>query len=77
MNLINNGIFSTCDEYKGLLYLPNDYIDKLSDREDADFVISIMHHAPDYYRDDIKKSSRRYYCEEQRYTFSWSRALQL
>ena len=54
MNLINNGIFSTCDEYKGLLYLPNDYIDKLSDREDADFVISIMHHAPDYYRDDIK-----------------------
>lgn len=54
VNLINNGIFSTCDEYKGLLYLPNDYIDKLSDREDADFVISIMHHAPDYYRDDIK-----------------------
>lgn len=54
VNLINNGIFSTCDEYKGLLYLPNDYIDKLSDREDADFVISIMHHAPDYYRDNIK-----------------------
>lgn len=54
VNLINNGIFSTCDEYKGLLYLPNDYIDKFSDREDADFVISIMHHAPDYYRDDIK-----------------------
>ncbi len=54
VNLINNGIFSTCDEYKGLLYLPNDCIDKLSDREDADFVITIMHHAPDYYRDDIK-----------------------
>lgn len=54
VNLINNGIFSTRDEYKGLLYLPNDCIDKLSDREDADFVISIMHHAPDYYRDDIK-----------------------
>lgn len=53
-NLINNGIFSTLDQYKGLLYLPNDCIDKLSDREDADFVISIMHHAPDFYRDDIK-----------------------
>ncbi len=54
VNLINNGIFSTCDEYKGLLYLPDYCIDQLSDREDADFVISIMHHAPDYYRDDIK-----------------------
>lgn len=54
VNLINNGIFSTLDQYKGLLYLPNDCIDKLSDREDADFVISIMHHAPDFYRDDIK-----------------------
>ena len=55
VNLINNGIFSTRnDEYKGLLYLPNDRIDKISDRDDADFVISIMHHAPDYYRDEIK-----------------------
>ena len=54
VNLINNGIFSTLDQYKGLLYLPIDCIDKLSDREDADFVITIMHHAPDFYRDDIK-----------------------
>ena len=51
VNLINNGIFSTRNEYKGLLYMPNDCIDKLSDRKDADFVISIMHHAPDYYRE--------------------------
>ena len=36
VNLINNGIFSTRNEYKGLLYLPIDYIDNLSDREDAD-----------------------------------------
>lgn len=43
VNLINNGIFSTLDQYKGLLYLPIDCIDKLSDREDADFVITIMH----------------------------------
>lgn len=53
-NLVNNAIFSTRDQYKGLLYLPNDAIDKMNEDNDADCVISIMHHAPDFYRDKIK-----------------------
>ena len=53
-NLINNAILSTTDQYKGLLYIPGDKIQLLSEKNDTDFVISIMHHAPDFYRDDIK-----------------------
>lgn len=56
VNLINNAIYSYCGEYKGLLYLPNDAIEKMSTQGGADFVISIMHHSPDYYRDNIKNN---------------------
>lgn len=51
--LINNALFSTLDQYKGLLYMPEDCIDKLSKITD-DIVICVMHHAPDFYQDDIK-----------------------
>lgn len=54
VNLINNAIFSTLDQYKGLLYIPDEIIDSISDRNESDFVVTVMHHAPDYYRDNIK-----------------------
>lgn len=54
VNLINNAIYSTIDQYKGLLYIPDDRIGMFSQKDDVDFVISVMHHAPDYYRDEIK-----------------------
>lgn len=54
VNLINNAIYSTKDQYKGLLYLPNDCIERMAKIEDCDFIITIMHHAPDFYRDEIK-----------------------
>lgn len=54
VNLINNAIFSTIDQYKGLLYLPDSCINEMSEIGDANFVITVMHHAPDFYRDDIK-----------------------
>lgn len=53
-NLINNAIFSTIDQYKGLLYIPDDMVSMLAKKSNADFIISIMHHAPDFYRDEIK-----------------------
>ena len=53
-NLINNAIFSTLSQYKGQLYIPKDKIDVLAEKSDSDFVITVMHHAPDYYMDDIK-----------------------
>lgn len=53
-NLINNAIYSTIDEYKGLLYIPYDKIDELKCSSDSDFVITIMHHAPDFYKDEVK-----------------------
>lgn len=58
-NLVNNAIFSTHDktaEYKSLLYIPSEEIDVLAIDSDIDFVMTIMHHAPDFYRDDIKNS---------------------
>lgn len=53
-NMINSGIFSTMDEDKGLHYLSSKYIDQISEPSGADFVVSIMHHAPEWYTDDIK-----------------------
>lgn len=78
VNLVNNAIFSTRDEYKGLLYFPSDKIDVLADTSKSDFVITIMHHAPDFYRDDIKtkveeeiisKSSELFYGHEHRNSY--------
>ena len=54
VNLVNNAIFSTRDQYKGLLYIPDSQIERLSRKGEANFVITIMHHAPDFYRDEIK-----------------------
>lgn len=53
-NLVNNAIFSTRDQYKGLLYIPDDSIKNLKNEKDADFIATVMHHAPDFYRDSIK-----------------------
>lgn len=53
-NLINNAIFSTLDQYKGLLYIPDNNISSLQTEKDVDFIATVMHHAPDFYRDKIK-----------------------
>lgn len=53
-NLINNAIYSTTDEYKGLLYIPNDRIEELALSSSADFTITVMHHSPDFFKDEIK-----------------------
>lgn len=54
VNLINNAIFSTFDEYKGQLYIPDDKIEFIKNSNTGSFSITIMHHSPDYYRDEIK-----------------------
>lgn len=53
VNMINNAIFSTIGSYNGLLYFPKEDMERISKVDNSDFAI-IMHHAPDYYRDDIK-----------------------
>lgn len=54
VNLINNAIYSTLNEYKGLLYIPENEILKMAQSNNADFVLTVMHHTPEYYRDNIK-----------------------
>jgi len=53
-NLLNSALFSTRDEDKGLHYIPQHIINKLSEPSGADFVISIMHHSPHWFIDRIK-----------------------
>ena len=54
-NLLNSGLFSLKrDEDKGLHYLPNHVIDKLAERSEADISFLVMHHAPEWFCDDIK-----------------------
>lgn len=58
-NLLNSGIFSIKEEDKGLHYIPQHFINTINTPTGADFVISIMHHAPDWYNDSQKNQIER------------------
>jgi len=53
-NLINSAVFSIFDEDKGLHYIPQHCINDLNAPSGADFVITVMHHSPDWYVDSYK-----------------------
>lgn len=53
-NLINSGLFSIFDEDKGLHFIPQHCINELNTPSGADFVLTIMHHSPDWYIDSQK-----------------------
>lgn len=59
VNMINNAIFSTIDEYKGLLYIDAANENEMEASSQKGFTITVMHHSPDYYRDEIKNSFER------------------
>ena len=54
INMINSSLFSSLEEDKGLHYLSPGSIAKLRTPSQADFVITLMHHAPEWFCDDIK-----------------------
>jgi len=54
VNMINSGVFSILDEDKSLHYIPHHCINELSAPTGADFVITVMHHAPEWYTDKQK-----------------------
>ena len=55
-NLINSAIFSICEEDKGLHFIPQFCINELFVPTGADFVITVMHHSPEWYTDMQKNS---------------------
>lgn len=56
VNMLNSAVFSLKeDEDKGLHYIKQSSINELNTPSGADFVISVMHHAPDWYIDAQKK----------------------
>ncbi len=55
VNLINSAVFSLLkDEDKGMHYIDQSSINQLNTPTGADFVISVMHHSPDWYIDEQK-----------------------
>ncbi len=55
VNMINSAIFSLKkDEDKGLHYIEQSAINELNTPSGASFVVSVMHHAPDWYIDSQK-----------------------
>lgn len=58
-NMFNSAIFSILNEDKGLHYLPQYCINDYSSSTGADFVITVMHHAPDWFVDNIKNQLER------------------
>ena len=64
-NLLNSGLFSLKkDEDKGLHYLPNHVIDKLAEKSEADVSFLVMHHAPEWFCDDIKHKLEKIIAEK-------------
>ena len=55
-NLINSGVFSILEEDKALHYLPQHSLNDISTPTGAQFVITLMHHAPEWYTDAQKNS---------------------
>lgn len=53
-NLINTGVFSILEEDKGLHYIPQHNLNDISTPTGAQFVITLMHHAPEWYTDAQK-----------------------
>lgn len=54
-NLINSAIFSLMkEEDKGLHFIDQTYINELNQPTGADFVISVIHHPPEWYIDEVK-----------------------
>lgn len=53
-NLINTGVFSILEEDKGLHYLPQHGLNDIATPTGAQFVITLMHHAPEWYTDSQK-----------------------
>lgn len=55
INLINTAVFSLRkDEDKGLHFIDQTYINTINQPTGADFVISVMHHSPDWFVDAQK-----------------------
>lgn len=54
VNMINSGLFSILEEDKGLHYISQSAINELVTPTGADFVISVMHHAPEWYNEKQK-----------------------
>lgn len=55
VNMINSSIFSLKDdEDKGMHYIDQTSINELNTPTNSDFVISVMHHAPEWYIDSQK-----------------------
>ena len=54
VNLLNSGIFSCLEEDKGLHYISQSAINSYNEPSGADFVVTIMHHAPEWFTDSIK-----------------------
>lgn len=59
-NLLNSALFSVKRDEKGIHYLPNRFINKLYNNEDADLYISILHHGPSWFapqnQNDLEKA---------------------
>lgn len=56
VNLLNSAVFSTIEEDKGLHYFPSYLSEKIVEPTGADLVISVMHHAPDWFNDSDKNT---------------------
>ena len=54
INLINSGVFSALEEDKGFHFIPQEDIDNLLSPSGANFVITVMHHPPEWYNEVCK-----------------------
>lgn len=59
VNLINTAVFSSLEEDQGFHYLPLNEIEKLNNQGCSDFVISVMHHPPQWFVWNVQNKLER------------------
>lgn len=62
VNMINSGVFSILEEDKSFHYIPHHCINELSVPSGANFVITVMHHSPEWYTDEQKNILEEVIC---------------
>lgn len=54
INMINSTFFAVKHDDKGIHYIPDKYISSIADCGKSDFAITLMHHSPEWYGEQIK-----------------------
>lgn len=69
VNLINSGIFSVSKKDKGYHFIPVHLVEKLKEPTNAELVVTLMHHAPEWYVNEQSNALEEAICAKSSIVF--------